>query len=150
MKLCLVCSQGGHMSEMLRLQSAFDEHDYFFVTFKSDALNDLKNTYFIQFTKNKRFARIMMFRTFLEAAKIMHKERPDLIVSTGSGIIAIPFCYVGKLLGIRIVYIETLARVTSPSLCGKFIYPIADLFLVQWESLLSAYGRKAKYWGRVI
>lgn len=150
MKLCLVCSQGGHLSQMLRLQGAFEECDYFFVTFKSDALINFKNTYFIRFSKNKIIARIMIFRTFLDAAKIIHKERPDLIISTGSGIIAIPFCYVGKLLGMRIVYIETLARVTSPSMGGRLIYPIADLFLVQWESLLNAYGRKATYWGKVI
>jgi beta-1,4-N-acetylglucosaminyltransferase len=82
--------------------------------------------------------------------RILLKERPDVVISTGGGEIAIPFCYAGKLMGAKVVFIETLARVTTRSAAGKLIYPIADLFLVQWESLLKLYGSKAQYWGNVL
>jgi len=57
--------------------------------------------------------------------------------------------YLGGFLGKKIVFIESLSRVKNPSLTGKFLYPISDLFLVQWKSLLKKYGSKAKYGGKV-
>ncbi|MCK5494657.1 MAG: capsular biosynthesis protein, partial [Candidatus Omnitrophica bacterium] len=95
-------------------------------------------------------AKIMLIKTSIKAIKILIKERPDVIISTGGGEIAVPFSYIGKLLGAKVIFIETLARITAPSGGGKLVYPVADLFLVQWESLLQKYGNKAKYWGKII
>ena len=92
----------------------------------------------------------MLIMTLIKAVKILLKEKPDVIISTGGGEIAVPFCYIGKVLGAKVIFIETLTRLTTPSGGGKLVYPIADLFLVQWESLLNRYGKKAKYWGKVI
>ena len=78
----------------------------------------------------------------------LFKERPDVIISTGGGA-TIPLYYLGKLFGIKLIYVESMARVGSSSLTGKLINPIADIFLVQWPQMLKHYPR-AKYWGRVI
>lgn len=129
---------------------AFSEHEHFFVTFKSMATQNLKNSYFIEFEEKGLKAKIMLIKTSIKAIKILIKEKPDLIVSTGGGEIAVPFSYIGKLLGAKVIYIETLARIRAPSGGGKLVYPVVDLFLVQWESLLQKYGNKAKYWGKII
>ena len=87
------------------------------------------------------------FRLFVEADKILKAEKPDVILSTGA-LVAYPFCLLGKLRGAKVVYIESFARVYNRSLTGRLVYPFADLFLVQWESLLSCYP-KAKYVGGI-
>ena len=75
------------------------------------------------------------------------REKPKVVVTTGA-LISFPFCVYGKLMGAKVIYIETFARVNDRSLTGRLVYPIADLFLVQWESLLELYP-KAKYVGGI-
>ena len=150
MKICLVCSPGGHLTQMQRLMPAFEGKDYFFVTFKSDYSRHLERAYLIEYKLGYIRERLTWLKTIFVALRILLKERPNVVISTGGGEIAIPFCYVGKLLGAKVVFIETLARITTRSGAGKFIYPLADLFLVQWETLLKQYGKKAQYWGSVI
>ncbi len=150
MKLCLVCSAGGHYNELASLVEAFEGHDYFFVTFFSEANKNLKDAYMLKFEGWGLKGKASLSKTVLKAIYVLLKENPDIIISTGGGDIAVPFCYIGKLLGKKVIFVETLARITTPSGAGKFVYPIADLFLVQWEQLLDKYGNKAKYWGKVI
>jgi len=47
--------------------------------------------------------------------------------------VAVPFFYIGKILGCKLVYIEVFDRIDLPTLTGKLVYPITDLFLLQWE-----------------
>jgi beta-1,4-N-acetylglucosaminyltransferase len=150
LKICLACTHGGHFVEMMKLIDAIKEHEYFFITYDSMATRNLDNAYLIKFEDKGMKAKIMLIKTLIFAIRILIKEKPDVIVSTGGGEIAVPFSYIGKILGAKIVYIETLARITMSSSGGKLVYPIADLFLVQWKPLLKKYGRKAKYWGKVI
>jgi len=86
--------------------------------------------------------------TFIQSFFIFFKEKPDVIITTGGGI-AIPISFLGKLMRKKIGFIESSSRVKTPSLTGKILYPIADLFLVQWKCLLKRYGKKARYEGRV-
>ena len=81
------------------------------------------------------------------ASKIMKAEKPDFIITTGA-LIAFPFCVFAKMRSVKVIYIESFARVNNQSLTGKLVYPLADLFLVQWESLLKLYP-KAKYVGGI-
>lgn len=150
MKLCLVCSAGGHFDELKTLTHAFEGHKFFFVTYFSEGNKNLKNMYRLKFDGWGLIGKISLAKNFIEAIYILTKERPNVIISTGGGEIAVPFCYIGKILGMKIIFIDTLARISTPSGGGRLIYPIADLFLVQWVSLLEKYGRKAKYWGQVI
>ncbi len=89
-----------------------------------------------------------MIEVSFTCIKVLVRERPAIIISTGGGA-TIPLSYLGKLMGKHIIFIESLTRVNALSGTGKFLYPIADLFLVQWETLQRNYP-KSKYWGRVI
>jgi len=73
--------------------------------------------------------------------------RPKVIITTGTHT-AGPMCILGKLFGSKVVYIETIANTNKKTATGKLIYPIADLFIVQWEEMLKLYP-KAVYGGTI-
>ena len=60
------------------------------------------------------------------------KEKPDLIISCGAAV-AVPFFYLGKMMGAKLIYIEVFDRIDKPTMTGKMVYPIVDKFVVQWE-----------------
>jgi len=149
MKICLVCSHGGHLTETLQILEAFEEHDIFFATYHSareKEINDISRAYFTQNIGTNVFR---MFRATFWALSVLRRERPDVIMSLGAEI-ALPFFYLGKLLGIKTMFIESWCRVEDLSKTGRLVYPIADVFLVQWPQLLAVCGDKAQYCGAVI
>jgi UDP-N-acetylglucosamine:LPS N-acetylglucosamine transferase len=86
----------------------------------------------------------------LRCLAILLRERPETIVSTGAEV-AIPFFYLGKLLfRSDLIFVETVSRIRHPSITGRVVYPVADLFLVQWPELCAAYGRRARYVGGLL
>lgn len=146
MKICLVCSYGGHLSEMLQVTEAFEGHETFFITYDSTRTRGLERKYLL---RNIGTNPLIMAQSFLSMLRILLKEKPKLIVSTGSEI-AIPAFYLARILRIKTIFIESWARVIEPSGTGRLVYPVADVFLVQWERLLPKYGKKAKYEGAII
>lgn len=149
MKICLVCSSGGHLLQLFLLKDWFQKYDRFWVTFnKVDAISVLKNekVHYAHHPTNRNI--INLIRNFFKALYIIPKERPDLIISTGAGI-AVPFFYVGKLFGAKLIYLEVYDRFDSPTLTGELVYPIVDKFLVQWDEQKKYYP-KAENWGQVI
>ncbi len=146
-KIGLVCSPGGHFVEVLQLVEAFEGHPVFFLTYDEKATTGRKNAYYIS-----NFARrpISLIAATLKIVYIFLKERPGVLFSTGAEI-AIPAFFVGKFLfGAKLIYLECSAQVYRRSLTGRWVYPITDLFLVQWEPLLSQYGPRARYVGGLI
>lgn len=158
MKICLECAEGGHLEEILSLSDSYKNFDYFFITTKAPTTEFLvrKNqVYYLrdQFNNSGQFAIylrefVLLFFLIPKIFWILVKEKPKVIISTGGGC-TIPLCYMGKCIGIKIIYIESLARINSPSGTGRFVYPIADLFLVQWSSMLKIF-KNAKYWGNTL
>jgi len=149
MKICLVCSSGGHLQELLRLQSAWQGIEHFWVSFPgvdSDFLLAAEKMIAAYHPTNRNL--FNLFRNAIVAWKVLRREKPDLIISTGAGV-AIPFFYLARLFGIQTVYIESLTRIHGLSLTGKLLYPIASHFYVQWPSLAKRL-KKATYGGQVL
>lgn len=141
MKICMACSSGGHLTHLYVLKKFWEKHDRFWVTFdKPDANSVLKNErkYGCYFPTNRNIVNLIR-NTFL-AIKILIKEKPDVIISSGAAI-AIPFFYIGKLMGIKLVYIEVFDRVDKPTISGRLVYPIADKFIVEWEEQKKVYPK---------
>jgi beta-1,4-N-acetylglucosaminyltransferase len=88
-----------------------------------------------------------LLRNTVLALREVHRLRPQVIVTTGAGV-AVPFCFAGRLLGARIIYIESMTRITKPSLTGRLMQPLAHDFFVQWPELLSSL-RKARFEGTI-
>jgi UDP-N-acetylglucosamine:LPS N-acetylglucosamine transferase len=86
---------------------------------------------------------------FVKILSIFRKEQPDLIFSTGSEI-TIPAFFMAWLFRKKTIYLESWCRVSTPTLTGKLVYPIANVFLVQWPKMQEVYGKKARFIGSVI
>jgi beta-1,4-N-acetylglucosaminyltransferase len=148
-KIALVCSHGGHLTEMNMLLAAFEGYERLFVTYRCARTEALADRERVHLLPNIGTNPLRMALAFLQALRILLAERPHVIVSTGAEI-AIPFCWIGRLLGARVVYIESWCRIHTRSGTGPLVYPVADLFLVQWPDLLQLYGPKARYEGGLI
>ena len=146
-KIGLICSHGGHFTELLQVREAFKDYPSFLITYKEVSTSNQENAYYISNIVKGPLAFISgLLKIFL----IFLKERPTVLFSTGSEIAVPPF-YFGKFLfGAKLIYLESCAQIFRPSMTGKWVYPITDLFLVQWESLLKAYGPKARYVGGLV
>ena len=151
-KVLFIASTGGHLNELMQLSPMFENYNYHIITENTKSNILLKNKYpgkinFLVFvTKDKKL--IYPFKFIYNCFKSLFlyiKIRPKYIVTTGTHT-AVPICYIGKLFGTKIIYIETFANSTTKTLAGRIIYPIANLFIVQWESMLSLYP-KAVYGG---
>lgn len=139
-KICFVASSGGHLEEISRLREIRDNNDCFLVTEKS-GFNELKfcDKVFHVCQINRKeplFIFKFVWLLFVAVYRII-KERPSVIITTGA-LAAVPFCLVGKLFRKKIIYIESFARMDTPSLTGRIVYKLklANLFIVQWEECL--------------
>lgn len=150
-KVMFIASTGGHLNELLMLKKIFTNYDYSLITEYDKTTKNLTNhfrnvDYLVYGTKDHLFSYIFKFSyNILKSFLLFLKYRPKVIVTTGTHT-AVPICYIAKIFGTKIVYIETFANIKTKTLAGKIIYPIADLFIVQWEEMLKEYP-KAKFWG---
>lgn len=144
--ICLACSHGGHLGEMLQLAEAFDGHRTFYFCYDADTTRSLPNAYRVP---NMARNPVELVKNLARVYGLFRRERPDLVVSTGAEI-ALPVVLVAKLRRVPTIYIECGAQVTVPSLTGKLLYPLVDRFYVQWPELLAAYGPRARYAGSLV
>lgn len=142
MKICIVSSCGGHLTEVRTLKVVYEQFDHFYVlNDRIDLPVDMQDrTYFIRHSERDW----LLLANLWEAWRILRRERPDLILSTGAGP-AVPFALIGKLRRLPTIFIETLAQVERPSLTGRIMYRLADRFFFQWPGLeryypLGTYG----------
>ena len=156
MKVGIICSPGGHLEQALAILEAFKDCKVFIVTYDFPTLKGFEHLGVDRFYYLRYFGDSVteVFLTLLVSCfsyiKIFLNEKPQAIFSTGSEI-AIPAFYIGKFIfGIKLIYLETIVRTIYPTVAAKFLYWTSDLFLVQWESLLSKFGNKARYAGRIL
>lgn len=141
-KICIPTSSGGHLTQMRMLLPIFDSaSDRFWVTFDKDDANSAlagERVYHCFFPTNRNVKNAL--RNTALAVKVLRKERPNLIVSSGAAV-AVPFFVIGKIFGAKTVYVEVFDRIDAPTLTGKIIRHFADLFIVQWPEMESVYPR---------
>lgn len=139
MKICIVSSCGGHLTEVRALKPAYARYPHFYV------LNDKallpadmegKTSFIAHSERDWRF-----FLNLWEAFRILLRERPHVILSTGAGPV-VPFALVGRFLfGCRVVFVETITRIQAPSMTGKIMYWLAHDFFYQWQGLARFFPR---------
>jgi len=88
------------------------------------------------------------FRVFMRSLKIMIKEHPDVVITTGSLPLAM-VCLCAKLTGAKVVWIDSIANIERFSLSGRMVLPFADLFLTQWPELAQG-CKKVEYAGAIV
>ena len=149
-KLCFAASSGGHYEQLLMLRPLMEKYDSFVVTEKTCYQSQIPGvrTYYMKQVNRKEWT--FLWRMVGNAARslqIVWKEKPDAVICTGV-LAMIPLCLLAKARGKKLVYIESFAKVTSPTLTGKLLYKFADQFYVQWPKMLEIYP-KAIYLGGI-
>ena len=145
-KVVFISSTGGHLNELLQLKPLMMEYDSYIITEKTKSNISLKDKfdkvyYLVYGTKKNLFTYFFKFSfNILKSFILFLKIRPKAVVTTGTHT-AIPMCYIAKLFGCKVIYIETFANSKSKTVAGKLVYPIADTFIVQWESMLELYPK---------
>jgi beta-1,4-N-acetylglucosaminyltransferase len=132
-KVCIVSSCGGHLTEVRCLKAAYEDYEHFYVLNDKALLPaDMEGrTLFI--THAERDWRVL--KNVWEAIAILARERPQVILSAGAGPV-VPFALVGRLFfGTRVVFVETITRIDRPSLTGRLMYHLAHDFFYQWRGL---------------
>ncbi|WP_339923304.1 PssD/Cps14F family polysaccharide biosynthesis glycosyltransferase [uncultured Cyclobacterium sp.] len=153
-KIILICSDGGHLAQIMELKDWFINYDYLIVTEKSPSTLSYSNHYNIKFLKGRSKGKkrnlsfyLHLFINFYHTVKIIFGHFPKAIITTGSHT-AVPMCLVGKAMGIKVVWILSYARIKSRAASADFIYPIADKFIIQWPEP-QKYYKKAIYLGGI-
>ncbi|MDK2586348.1 PssD/Cps14F family polysaccharide biosynthesis glycosyltransferase [Romboutsia sedimentorum] len=140
-KICFIASSGGHFEQLMMLKPLMNKYNSFVVTEKTDysvSNSNLPFYYLKQVNRHEfKFIYYMILNT-VRSIKIFLKEKPDIVISTGA-LATIPMCIVAKLYKKKIIFIESFAKISSPTLTGKLIYKFADQFYVQWEEMKEFY-----------
>ena len=151
-RVMFISSVGGHLTQMLELKSIFNDYEYVLVTEKTDVTSNLKEKYRTDYLLYG--SRHFLFKyfficiyNFFRSIYLFCKYRPKVIVTTGTHT-AVVMCYLGWIFRRKVIFIESFAKRTSKTMAGKMVYPIATVFIVQWESMLKLYP-KAKYFGGI-
>jgi len=157
-KILVVLGEGGHTKEMLTLVDMMEMNFiYGYLLAHDDAISENKirkkgQVFRVVRPRDKKLHRIKdIFKTLRctwESLQVLRRFRPDAVLSSGPSI-AVPVSVLSRLLGRRVIFVETASRVTSLSLSGKILYRIAHLFFVQWPELRIGYP-KALYRGRLL
>ena len=147
MKICLAASAGGHLTELLQYEKAWENKEHFFVSDKRINAIDLAKKEKMYFVICPRRNPLKLIANLFQSLRIFLKEKPDVTITTGADT-AIPLCIIAKLFGKKIIFIEMFCVINKPSLSGRIMNSLADLFLVQWEENLKFY-KKAEFLGSV-
>ena len=140
-KICFAASSGGHYEQLMMLKPLMEKYDSFVITEKTDYSAESKGekTYYMkQVNRREKDFIWQMIQNTWKSISIYRKEKPDVVICTGV-LAMIPICLISKLMGKKLIYIESFAKVTSPTETGKLLYKFADRFYVQWKPMLKFY-----------
>ncbi len=140
-KVCFAASSGGHFEQLMKLKPLMEQYDTTVFTEKTKYLTSntgFKMKYMKQVNRKELLFPIKMIINCFKSFFFVLKNRPDVIICTGV-LAMIPLCVIGKWFGAKLIYIESFAKITSPTQSGKFLYKRADRFYVQWEEMKKFY-----------
>lgn len=141
LKICFAASSGGHYEQLMMLKPLMDKYENFILTEKTKYKTVAEGKKFYYLKQVNRKEKSCFFKLLANAFKslfIFLKEKPDVVICTGA-LAMIPMCLLAKIFRRRLIYIESFAKVTSPTHSGKLLYRYADQFYVQWESMKEFY-----------
>ena len=144
--IAYLSSCGGHLVQILKISKYINEKNcVFIVNDRIDFDPQMKNKTVRITHATRNWKQII---NIIEAFYFILKLRPKILLSTGAAP-AVPFSLVAKLIGTKVIFVESLSRVTKPSLTGRIMYYIADEFYVQWPRLKKIFP-SALYFGNLL
>lgn len=148
-KIGIITSKGGHLYQMYLLKPWWSKYRRFWVSFRGSDVSSLlkkEKVIYAHYPESRNIPNA--FRNLFVAWKVLRKERPDLLISCGAGI-APPFFLVGKILGIKLCFIEAYDFISYPSLSARMVAPIVDHLLVQ-QKIQKKFFKKAEFKGAIL
>ena len=137
-RVLLVCSHGGHLSQLKVLAPTFADYERKWVTLDHHSVDVSGDD--IEFGYGPTTRNIPnLIRNLVMARRVLREFKPDVVVSTGAAI-AFPYFLLARLTGIRTVFLEVYDRIDSMTLTGRLVRPITDEFLLQWPEQRELYG----------
>ena len=149
LRICLAASAGGHTSQLLKLTSSWNGYETLYVTTTDvvrDKLKKFGRVYVVGECNRQHPIRVV--KVFFRCVRIIFSERPDVVISTGAAA-GCMLCFLGKILGARVVWVDSITNVERISLSGRMIRSFADLFLVQWPELARKH-KNVEYVGELV
>lgn len=138
-KILAISSGGGHWIELLRLRPAFKGHFVVYATVSEAYRAHVPGAPLRVIPDVTRWDRLGLVRCAAQVLRVLLEERPDVVVSTG----ALPGFFgivIAKRLGMRTIWVDSLANVEELSMSGQRVGPHADLWLTQWPELARENG----------
>lgn len=148
-KICFAASSGGHLEELLMLRPLMDRYDSFIVTERTayrTAVGEIRCRYLLQVNRREKTCLLKLLVNALRSLRIYWEERPDVVVCTGV-LAMVPLCLLYKAFGNKLVFIESFAKVESPTMSGKLLCRFADRFYVQWPEMREHYPEAVYHGG---
>lgn len=136
--IILTCSAGGHLAEMRQLKPFYSNYQHAFITFKRPDTESLGESVRVHFIERPARSPFKTIQSFVQAWKIIAREKPSLVISTGADV-TVPVCVAAKLQGVPVIFIESFCRVTEPGITGRIVSVFADRTFYQWRSLKKFY-----------
>ena len=146
-KVMAISSAGGHWEQLMMLRNSWDEVDSFYVNTMEGLAekSDVKHCYVIPDCNRNKPASFFLCGT--QIYKILSREKPTVIVSTGAapGLIAL---LMGRIWGIKTIWIDSVANAEKLSLSGKIASAFTDVCITQWSHIAEL--PRLKYYGSVL
>jgi UDP-N-acetylglucosamine:LPS N-acetylglucosamine transferase len=132
-RVLAVASGGGHLEQLLLLESALEKFDTVYVTTRTDAFSDKARQCFVIQDCN-RSTPVNILHCLAQSTNLIRKLRPAVVVSTGAlpGLIMLA---VASLFGIKTIWIDSIANVQRLSWSGAAARRFASLCITQWPDL---------------
>lgn len=135
-----ISSGGGHWVQLLRLKPAFEDCEVIYASVRPEFRNDLgENDKYELIPDATRWDRVRLVWMIICVTFLLLKLRPDVVISTGAapGFVSIR---IGRLIGARTIWLDSIANSQVISLSGQKIGKHADLWLTQWKHLARSEG----------
>ena len=142
LNICFAASSGGHYEQLILLKPLIEKYKSFILTeatnYTITTIKDRRCYFLKQVNRKEVFFPMKMILNTFKSFAIFCKENPDIIITTGV-LATIPICIIAKVFRRKIIYIESFAKIDTPTMTGRLLYKFADQFYVQWEELLKYY-----------
>lgn len=154
-RIMAIASGGGHWVQLMRLKPAFDDLNIFYVSMDPTSATDVPGKRYYTIRDASRKEKLAFIAVTLKLFWILLRERPKVIVTTGSGPALVALTLGRKIFGAKTIWIDSIANADELSLSGKQAGRIADIWLTQWEHLTTKgeglpSERRPDYWGAVL
>lgn len=151
-RVIFIASSGGHLSEILKLESIIKKYNYLLITDKNKVTTNLEKKFHMKYLLNTNRHHIFKYLiyiiiNFIKSFYLFFKFKPDLIYTTGA-YICVPLCLIAHLFKKKVIFVEVFDRINNPTLTGKILYHIADSYLVQHKEMCTILP-KSKFVGGI-